>query len=108
MYIDTNSGQYPLYIGDIKLAYPDFNDGDELPAGVFEVIETEMPASTWENVVTLNPEPYFVEGKYYTVWDVMTLTPEQVEQRKLDEAKMRVFAAGLSNDDILRVAASLQ
>lgn len=108
MYINTNTNEYPIYIGDIQILYPDFKEGDALPDGIFEVIETEMPQPTWENVVTLKPTPDFIDGKYYSAWDVLILTPEQVEERKVNELKMRAMMANLSNEDIVKLAASIE
>tara|TARA_X000001036_G_C20657836_1_gene797732 strand:+ start:1497 stop:1886 length:390 start_codon:yes stop_codon:yes gene_type:complete len=55
-------GTFPLYVGDVTRIKPDWQEGEALPEGWRQVVETSVPSDYHENTTkdTLNPEP--VEG----------------------------------------------
>tara|TARA_B100000085_G_scaffold228188_1_gene214130 strand:- start:208 stop:597 length:390 start_codon:yes stop_codon:yes gene_type:complete len=60
-FIDPD-GTFPLYVGDVTRIKPDWQEGDALPEGWRQVVETPLPSDYHEDTTedTLNPEP--VEG----------------------------------------------
>lgn len=90
-YINTMTGQYPLYQGDIRLEHPEIGDTFELPGGYAHVTVTQPPVHGPDSYA-VEGAPVEIEGQWFTTWVVHDLTPEQLaareEARKL-EAQMR-------------------
>lgn len=73
-------GVFPLFIGDVKIAEPSWNNGETLPEGWREIEETPHPEITYDEVAEfLNFEE--VDGKLKQVWTVRPLTSEEIEAR---------------------------
>lgn len=69
--------EYPRFAGDILLDYPDF-DGTNIPEGWIPVEDTQPP--TWnEGEIIEELFPQLIDGKYKRVWNVRTLTAQEIE-----------------------------
>tara|TARA_R110002020_G_scaffold299179_2_gene514914 strand:- start:20 stop:415 length:396 start_codon:yes stop_codon:yes gene_type:complete len=54
------AGFFPLYVGDVEREIPGWTDGDPLPDGWHQIVETVRPPDENTYQETLNPDP--VEG----------------------------------------------
>ena len=84
-YINTQTLQYPLFEGDIRLAYPNVSFPREFtPPEEFAIVySTPRPEITYRQVVK-EGKPVFSETKWVQSWLVTDLTVSE-----LDEAEMR-------------------
>ncbi len=55
-YLGPND-EYPLYVGDVLREIPEWVEGDALPEGFRQVIETDRPADSWEPTFEDELEP---------------------------------------------------
>jgi hypothetical protein len=81
VFIDTNKNLYPLYVIDVKMAYPEWQEGDNLPDGVFSVFQTEMPELI-DGVAIDEGYPQNIDGKWQRVWDIKVLSEKEIEERQ--------------------------
>lgn len=72
-------GQYPRYIGDILIDYPDF-DGINLPEGWKSVEEVDRPTVSTDEIV-YEESPVLVDGVYKQSWATRPVTEEEIEKR---------------------------
>lgn len=66
--------EYPRFKGDLLLAHPDWKDGDSLPTGWIQVVETEIEVPTGFIAKEIFPE--LVDGIYYQTWQLEEDTSE--------------------------------
>ena len=92
-YIDTNTSRYPLFPGDIQLEYPDWNIGDSLPSGWFEVQETAMPSDNLVDAITYEAYPELVDGTYRQTWATRELTEEEIMRISIPQKVREKFLA---------------
>jgi hypothetical protein len=79
-YINTITGQYPLFEGDIRLG--DFNIGEVfvLPEGYALVTITDPPLHT-KNQYAIEDMPVKINEQWFSTWTVIDLTLEQIAER---------------------------
>jgi hypothetical protein len=73
-YINTNTNQYPYYIGNLCLDYPEYNVYQPLPEGVFPVTwvnEPEAPDVAHYYV----PKPVEKDGEWIVEWNLEEREP---------------------------------
>jgi hypothetical protein len=83
IYINTNTNDYPLFEGDIRLLYPDMGTEFVLPAGFAEVEETPVP--TLEIGQTFDEFPPVFDSKskkYQRSFGVRDMTKEEITKIK--------------------------
>ena len=102
-YINTVTGDYPRYIGDIQLEHPNHKEGDVLPGDWAEVTETDPPAVS-ENQYAKLTNPELVNDKYIMKWEIITLTAEEIEQQKVNTIKYKLAIANLTASEIQYIA----
>jgi hypothetical protein len=79
IYINTDTNEYPLYQGDIRILYPDMGDDFVLPNGYAEVEDTLLPTieigQTFDEAL-----PVFnsATDKYERIFTVRDLTEEEI------------------------------
>jgi hypothetical protein len=78
MYLINPQNEYPLFIGDLQLEHEDWQEGDVLPEGWFEVEQIERPTfdETTETVYEINPVKK--NGKFIQVWEKRLMTEEEL------------------------------
>jgi len=78
LFISPNN-EYPRYVGDILIDYPDF-DGVNLPTGWVAIQETERPP-VQENEIVYEISPKLTNGLYKQSWAIRAVTEEEIEKR---------------------------
>jgi len=81
LFINTDTLEYPRYQGDVDL---------DPSANWAEVVQTEAPVAG-ENEVAFELAPELVEGVWATVWSVREFTPEELRQRAIEKARIKVL-----------------
>jgi hypothetical protein len=78
MYLINPQNKYPLFIGDLQLEHADWQEGDALPEGWFEVEQIERPTfnEATETVYEINPVKK--NGKFIQVWEKRLMTEEEL------------------------------
>ncbi len=92
MLLINSNNEYPRFIGDLQLAYPEWVEGDVLPENWFEVKEVSMPEITSNQVAyELNPE--LINGVYNQKWTVREKTEAELKEDsvRLIRQKVAVF-----------------
>lgn len=101
LYIKIATNEYPRYIGDVKIEFPDFEFGDPVPEGWAEVVPAlEIPnAGTDEKVVEVMPVE--IDGKLVQTFEILPLTDEEKEYRDAPfTAKQKLIDLGLTEVEI--------
>lgn len=96
-YLKLDTMQYPLYEGDIRIAYPHIKEtqtGDSfpIPEGYVFVEEISQPTNIAADQYITVGTPVQVDGKWIQSWVVNTWTPEELEsinKFKEEQAKLR-------------------
>lgn len=92
--------EYPRHYGDIQLANPSWNYGDELPAGWTLVAEAQRP-ELGENQIAYEDFPIEVDGVITQNWKVRDMTAEEIERRDAPaNAKAKLIALGLTEVEV--------
>lgn len=92
--------EYPRFQGDIKLANPKWNVGEDLPDGWVEVLETPMPTAGIDEVVE-EGAPTSKGDKWYRTWNVRPLNEKEKERLEAPKtAKAKLIALGLTEAEI--------
>jgi hypothetical protein len=90
MLLINANNEYPRYIGDLQLEHEDWQEGDVLPTGWFEVEETEPPICDFEIETLVQLPPVKKNGKFVQVWDKRLLTQEELDYANLQRIKNKV------------------
>lgn len=99
MYINSQ-GEFPRYIGDIRIDNPGWQRGDSLPEGWHQVIQTEPPAINKFEVLE-NGQPELRDGIYYQTWNVRPMTEEEIDRVTAPErAKQKLIDLGFTENEI--------
>lgn len=89
MYLNTLTGQFPLYPGDAMLAQPGWKLGDPAPAGWVEIAPVTPPACAEDE--TLTPSVQLANGQWAMTWTARSLTAEELHARQRAEVRMKVM-----------------
>lgn len=115
--------RYPYNAVDLRIANPGTsfpqNPTDELLAewGVFPVAPTPQPAFDPATEELTEGQPAMVQGVWTQTWLVRSLTPEEIEERRIAsvprvvsmrQARLALLAAGLLDDVEAAIAAGPQ
>jgi hypothetical protein len=96
--------EYPRHYGDIMLAVPGWEFGDELPEGWHAVEQTQRPTPGSDEIV-FEDKPKLVSGKYVQQWGVRAMTAEEIERRDAPiTARQKLVNAGLTQIEIEAIA----
>lgn len=107
IYLNTNTNEYPRFIGDIQIEFPSWNFGDELPSNWVEVEEVENPAYS-DNEILEELQPKLVNGKYKQQWVVRKMTAEESERYNAPKtAKTKLMQLGLTENEIRAIMRGL-
>jgi hypothetical protein len=72
-------GDYPRHIGDLLLEYPDWEEGQALPAGWIYVQNSSIPAYNTNTQKLVEESPVLDgDGIYTQKWSVVNLTEEEL------------------------------
>ena len=82
-YIDTNTGGFPLYEGDIRLVHPEIGEVFSLPVHYSTVLNTDPPNHDPDTQVRLISGHMVNGGVLEITWIVRELTPEEAEFRRV-------------------------
>lgn len=100
MLLISPNNEYPRFIGDLKIAHPNYRDGDSLPEGWIEVIAQEMPSATVDEVI-YEDFPIEKNGKFIQNWKVRPMNAAELERRDAPQrAKEKLIALGLTEVEI--------
>jgi hypothetical protein len=100
-------GEYPRHYGDIMLASPGWQKGDDLPDG-WRIVEMTEPPQTDEYEVLEQLDPVEVDGALYQAWDVRPMTDaerERVDAPKL--ARQKLIELGFTDLEIQAISRGL-
>ena len=79
-YIFIETQQYPLYIGDIQLLYPNATE-DNLPNGFAEVFEIQKPETTLTHYAK-EITPIQISGVWTQQFEVKEFTADELAARE--------------------------
>lgn len=100
MLLINPSNEYPRFIGDLQIEYPDYNWGDPLPEGWIMVEET-LPPTVGEDEVWEETFPVKTKDSYKQAFRVRAMTSEEIERRDAPKtAKAKLAALGLTQIEI--------
>lgn len=74
VYINTNTNQYPYYIGNLRLDYPEYNTYQPLPEGVFPLTWVDAPEAP-DVAHYYSPKPIETNGVWTVEWTLETKEP---------------------------------
>ena len=109
LFIDPN-GNYPRHIGDLESANPSWELGQALPEEWIYVNEVTLPEFDFQAQKIEELPPTLAEdGQYYQVWNVRSLTEEELEIRNAPTtARTKLKALGLTDHEIDALALGLR
>lgn len=97
VYINTSTMEYPLYEGDIRLAFPTMGNPFVLPEGYAEVHSVDAPVVERTDVVPtcapVEQAPQLVNGVWTMTWAVV-----QFEQAYIDYLKTTIVKPHQAQD----------
>ena len=101
MLLISPDNKYPQHIGDLKLAHPDWQEGDALPQGWQEVAyATEVP-SRGEDEIVYEIEPTLIDGVLTQTFAVRPMTTEEIERRDAPKTvKAKLITLGLTQAEV--------
>jgi hypothetical protein len=86
-YLNTLSLEYPRHIGDLYLI--GYRDGEDIPEGWVEVVNTEMPnCESDEKTIEIIPKE--INGTFYQQWQIVKLTEEEIIEKNKEITSPRV------------------
>ena len=101
MLLINPENEYPKHIGDLKLAHPNWQEGDALPNGWQEVAYASEVPSRGENEVVYETEPTLINGKLTQTFAIRPMTAEEIERRDAPKtAKAKLVALGLTEAEV--------
>lgn len=101
MLLITPEGEYPRHIGDLKLAHPEWEQGQPLPAGWQEVAYAQGLPSRGEYEIVYETEPSEVDGVLKQTFAVRAMTAEEKERTDAPKtAKQKLMDLGLTELEI--------
>ena len=101
MLLINSQGEYPRYIGDLQLEYPDYQEGDALPEGWHQVEETTTPQLTEPDTIIYEGTPVETDGAFKQTWVIRTMTAEEIERRDAPiTLRAKLTALGLTEAEI--------
>lgn len=102
MYI-SSSNEYPRFLGDILLEFPDFVEGDALPTGWHAVTPAEVPSVDFDFQLIYEEFPELIDGTYYQKLIVRDLTEEELASMAAQKVRIKV----INNEPITAEEAAL-
>ena len=82
-YINTDTNEYPLYEGDIRLLYPNIGNDFVLPNGFAEVPDSNLPEITETQVAEETTPKLNANGIYEKVYIIRELTQEEINAKAI-------------------------
>ena len=85
-YLKLSTMEYPRFEGDIRIDYPEITEdqtGETFPCPADYVVVEEIPCPTFDsstqyaNLLT----PQQINGVWTMVWEIKTLTQDQINER---------------------------
>jgi hypothetical protein len=108
IFIDSE-GNYPRFIGDVLVDYPDWNEKLPLPSGWQLVKETAPPRTALENQVIEELAPVGINGELRQQWSVRDMNEEELLQLDPSHtAKMKLIRLGFTQEEIDAIAAGIK
>jgi hypothetical protein len=100
-FYNTETKQFPIYLGDAQVAYPDWDgDVENPPAPLVWVADVQVELVL--DKVIQDAEPKQVNGVWTRQFTFRDLTDEEIERRDAPAtAKAKLKALGLSDAEIL-------
>jgi hypothetical protein len=92
MYLINPQNEYPRFIGDLQLEHEDWQEGDVLPEGWFEVEQTAKPTFDATTEIIFEMEPAKKNGKFEQVWEKRLMTEEELFFSNRQKARDKVMA----------------
>lgn len=91
LFYNLKTEEYPLFIGDILLIDPSWNDDKKLPDDIVFVEKTTKPEQI-ENKRIIELKPEFIDGIWKQKFSYRNLTEEEIAQTGLIQIpKNRIF-----------------
>lgn len=85
-YLNIVTMEYPRHIGDLYLI--GYKDGEDLPEGWVEVVNTELPSFN-ENEKVVEIAPVLIDNVWTQQWQVVNLTEEDIAVRERQKISPR-------------------
>ena len=106
IYINSEN-EYPRHIGDIQLDFPSFKEGDKMPTGWTQVVESPRP-DTGADQVAYEGFPDDVKGVMTQAWFVRDLTQPELDRRNAPaDARARLTELGFTDAEIQALVSGL-
>lgn len=106
LYINAEN-KYPRHIGDIQLEFPGFKEGDAMPIGWTQVIESLRP-ETGADELAYEGAPKEIKGLMTQTWIVRDLTQAELDRRNAPaDAKARLTELGFTDAEIQALLSGL-
>ena len=93
-YINTDTNEYPLYEGDIRLHYPDMGNEFILPNNFAEVFESDLPVITDTQTFAETTPKLNADGSYERVYVIRDLTEEELQR---NQEQIDYYLRGMTN-----------
>jgi hypothetical protein len=93
-YINTETNEYPLYEGDIRLLFTDIGDEFVLPNGYAEVPEVPLPTLTETQTLVETTPRLNEDGVYERVYTIREWTEEELQH---NQEQVAYYLAGMPN-----------
>lgn len=68
---------YPLYIGDLQLEYPSWEEGMSLPIG-WDAVQETTPPSHKTGTILKEAFPAYVDGMWVQSWEEIALSSSDI------------------------------
>jgi len=101
------TNEYPRHIGDIQLDFPGFKQGDKMPVGWTQVVESPRP-EIGADQLCYEGFPEDVKGVITQTWVVRDLTQAELDRRNAPaDARARLTELGFTDAEIQALVAGL-
>lgn len=95
-YLNTRTGEYPRFAGDVQLS----------PNDSWAVVEPLTPPVAQDRQIVYEGKPELMpSGVYRQTWVVEEFTEEEWEARRIDGVKARLADLGLTVEDLKNLLA---
>jgi hypothetical protein len=83
IYINTETMEFPIYVGDIKLLYPNIDVSTEfvLPPE-FQLVYVPEPSELSTNQYFVETQPKLIDGKWTYIQEIREYTESELENKR--------------------------
>jgi hypothetical protein len=98
---------YPLYMGDIQQSFPKWKAGDALPDGWHEVLDSQLPVPSEEEMI-VEGKPIEINGQMYRDFSLQPLSTHIINERNAAKTALeKLQSLGFTDEEITAISAGL-